>query len=532
LEKKLVDLKLGKNRLAAFAGVVALVSSSLVFQTTASSAASEKVLVIDSQFNHKTLDPQREFEDGGNMMVHTMYDTLLTFKGNDASTPVPNLALSYTSNADSTVYTFKLRKSARFSDGTRLTSADVVYSFGRLKNIQGNPSSLMAGLTATAPDAYTVVITSDQPDTAVPVKVAGPEFGVVNSRVVAAHGGYALAGASTKDTAESYLNTNSAGSGPYMLSKFSLTTEVVLVANPKYWGPKPAYSKIVNRNVTQAVQALDVQKGVANIALDLAPKQVDSLTGVNVTSGVSTTVWFLYSNANPAISAVTSDPNFQNAVRYALNYSALTSFAGRGAIQAAGIIPSAFQGALKPADATKQNIALAKANLAKSAYKGEEIGLRYWGGGAWEGISFDDFATMIASQLAAVGIKLKLMPTPVGDALTTYRNGTDTMGLWFWGPDWPDSSNYSQNFGPGLKVGLRAGWAANAAPEVTKLINQVAIESNPTKRAAQYRQFQLDLNANSPFIPLIQSPATLVSTPTVIGIASNPIWKVNLTELK
>lgn len=525
-------LKLGRNRLAAVAGALALVSSSFILQTTSSSAASGRVLVIDSEFNHKTLDPQREFEDGGNMMDRAIYDTLLTFKGNDASKPVPSIALSYNSNADSTVYTFHLRKAARFSDGTPLTSADVVYSYGRLKNIQGNPSSLMAGLTATAPDKYTVIITADQPDTAVPVKVAGPEFGIVNSKMVAAHGGYALVGADTKDKAENFLNTTSAGSGPYMLSKFSLTTEVDLIANPKYWGKQPAYSKIVIRNVTQAVQALDVQKGVANIALDLSPKQTDSLSGVNVTAGVSTTVWFLYSNANPTISSVTSDPNFQSAVRYALNYSDLTAFAGKGSIQAAGIIPSAFQGSLKPADATKQNIALAKADLAKTAYKGEPIGLRYWGGGAWEGISFDDFATVISSQLAAVGINLKLEPTPVGDALTSYRNGTDTMGLWFWGPDWPDSSNYSQNFGPGKKVGLRAGWAASAAPEITKLINAVAIESDPKKRAAQYRQFQLDLNANSPFIPLIQSPAILVSTKSVIGIATNPIWKVNLTELK
>jgi len=525
-------IKLGSSRIAAIAGIVALVSSSLILQSTSSNAASGKVLVIDSQFNHKTLDPDREFEDGGNMMVRALYDTLLTFKGSDASRPVPSLALSYKANADSTVFTFKLRKSARFSDGTKLTSADVVYSLDRLKNIQGNPSSLMDGLTATATDPHTVVITANQPDTAVPVKVAGPEFGIVNSKLVASHGGYALVGAVTKDKAENFLNTTSAGSGPYMLSKFSLTTEVDFVANPKYWGPKPAYSKIVFRNVTQAVQALDVQKGVANIALDLSPKQTESLKGVNVSAGVSTTVWFLYSNANPTISAITADPNFQNAIRYALNYSALTSFAGKGAIQAAGIIPSAFEGSLKPADATKQNIALAKADLAKTAYKGEAIGLRYWGGGAWEGISFDDFATIIASQLAAVGINLKLEPTPVGDALTTYRNGSDTMGLWFWGPDWPASSNYSTNFGPGEKVGLRAGWAASAAPAITKIIDAVAIESNAGKRASLYRQFQLGLNANSPFVPLIQSPAILVSTKNVVGIANNPIWKVNLTELK
>jgi peptide/nickel transport system substrate-binding protein len=118
-------LKVSRNRVAAVIGAAALVSSSLILQTTSSTAASIKVLVIDSQFNHKTLDPQREFEDGGNMMDRAIYDTLLTFKGADASRPVPSLALSYKANADSTVYTFKLRKAARFSDGKPLTASRI-----------------------------------------------------------------------------------------------------------------------------------------------------------------------------------------------------------------------------------------------------------------------------------------------------------------------------------------------------------------------------------------------------------------------
>lgn len=524
-------LTLRRGKVGAAVAVAALFASTIFVAGTAN-AANSKVLIIDSEFNHKTLDPQREFEDGGNMMVHAMYNTLMTFKGSDAGTPVPDLALYYTANADSTKFTYRLRSNAVFSDGTPVTSKDVVYSFNRLKNIKGNPSYLMDGLTVSAPDASTVVITAASPDTSVPVKVCGPEFGIVNSAVVTANGGFSGVGADTKDKAESFLNTSSAGSGPYMLSKFSLTTEVVLVANPKYWGAKkPGYSKIVVRNVKQQVQQLNIQKGVSNIALDLAPKQTDSLSGVNVNSAVSTTVWFLYTNANPAVSTVTSNSNFQEAVRYALNYKDLTSFAGRGAIQAAGIIPSAFQGALTKADATVRDLPRAKAALAKSGYSGQAIGLRYWGGGAWEGISFDDFATKIAAQLAEAGITVKLLPTPVGEALTTYRNGTDAMGLWFWGPDWPDSSNYSQNFGPGLKVGLRAGWAAGAAPAISTIIKKVATESNAKTRASLYRDFQLALNANSPFMPLVQSPATLVSSKSVIGIASHPIWKVNLTEI-
>ena len=515
----------------SFAAITALILGGSLIAGSHAIAATNTTLIIDSEFNHKTIDPGREFESGGNMLVRAMYSTLMTFKGGDAGTPIPDIALSYSGNADSTVFTYKLRKNAKFSDGTPVTSKDVVFSLMRLKNLKGNPSSLMDGITATAPDAYTVVLTSNVPNTAIPVIVCSPSLGIVNSALVTKNGGYSTVGADTKDKAEAFLNSASAGSGPYILSKFSLTTEVVLVSNPKYWGPKPKYTKVIFRNVKQEVQRLNVMSGASNIAVDLSPAQAEGMTGVNVIEGVSTTVWFLYSNNNPAVSKVTSDANFQEAVRYGLNYADLVKFAGRGATQAAGIIPSAFQGALKASDATVRDLARAKAALAKSTYANEEIGLRYWGGGAWEGISFDSFAQKIASQLGEVGIKIKLLPTPVGQALTTYRDGSDTMGLWFWGPDWPDSSNYSQNFAPGLKVGLRAGWLAGANPTVTDIVNKVALESNAAKRATLYRNFQLELNKKSPLMPLLQSPAILVSTSGVKGLAVNPIWKINVAEL-
>ena len=105
------------------------------------------------------------------------------------------------------------------------------------------------------------------------------------------------------------------------------------------------------------------------------------------------------------------------------------------------------------------------------------------------------------------------------------------MGLWFWGPDWPDSSNYSQNFGPGEKVGLRAGWAAGANPTVEAIVNAVALESDAKKRATLYRNFQIEMNKKSTIMPLLQSPSILVSTTGVKGLAANPMWKINVAEL-
>src|SRR6266850_2023447 len=69
----------------------------------------------------------------------------------------------------SRTYTFALRRNVRFSDGTPLTSADVVFSYNRLVNLKGNPSFLLAGITTKAKGPYTVVVSSKTPNPAIPV---------------------------------------------------------------------------------------------------------------------------------------------------------------------------------------------------------------------------------------------------------------------------------------------------------------------------------------------------------------------------
>src|SRR5260370_24406578 len=72
-------------------------------------------LVVETAFVLKTLDPGRMFEPTGLMIDHLLYDTLLTYKGSDVSTPVPYLATSYTASSDAKKYTFTLRKGVKFA---------------------------------------------------------------------------------------------------------------------------------------------------------------------------------------------------------------------------------------------------------------------------------------------------------------------------------------------------------------------------------------------------------------------------------
>ena len=86
-----------------------------------------------------------------------------------------------------------------------------------------------------APDPQTVVITLDTPYPGILPILASPSLGILDSVLVSENGGTDAADAAETDTAEEYLNSQSAGSGPYMLTSYLPDQEVVLERNPNYW---------------------------------------------------------------------------------------------------------------------------------------------------------------------------------------------------------------------------------------------------------------------------------------------------------
>jgi len=487
-------------------------------------------LVVETSFVLKTIDPARMFEPTGLMIDHILYDTLLTYKGSDVTTPVPDLATAYTASSDAKTYTFTLRQGVKFANGDPVTGADVVFSLMRTKNVNGNPSFLMAGITATSPSPQTVVLTSATPNTAIPAILTNPALGIVDAKKVQAAGGSDAANAATADKAETALNTTSEGSGPYTLTSYSTTTQVVLTANPGYWGPKPKYGKIVIRNVEASVQKLDVLKGESQIAVDLSPTQAQGLTGVQIVNGASPNLFFLLTNDNPKISKITSNPQFQTAVRDGIDYAGLVQLAGKGAVQAAGIIPSMFLGSLPAGSGATFDATKAKAALAASGAGHPTLKLVYPSDIQVNGISFGDLAARVQQDLQAIGITVQLQGQSIQVALNSYRGGQEAMGLWYWGPDFPDPSDYL-NFLPGALVGLRAGWAKGADPALEKMGATAAGTTQNTARGVIYQQIQRSMNSASPFMPLIQPAQILVGAQSLKNLQSNALWLVDLSEL-
>lgn len=494
--------------------------------TKAAGGAPTGTLVVDNSFVDKGIDPGHEFTPTNNMLVKAMYDTLVTFEPGK-TTPVPDLAASWKGTKDAKSFTFTLADAA-FSDGTPVTSADVKFSLDRLVNMQGSGAFLLDGVSVTAPDAKTVVVTSKKANPALLRILATPPTSILNSKVLKAHGGTDAKDANKTDKAEAYLQTASAGSGPYVLDSAQQNQQYTLSANPKYWGEAKGFPKVVVRNMAAPTQLLNVQRGSNEIALDLSGQQAGTLKSngaLQVTTDASVNIFDVEANMDSSVSP-TGDPAVRKAIRLALDYAGYARLSGAGAAQAPGVIPSQFLGALSQSDAVKQDLNAAKAALAGKS--GIKLKIAYPSDATPNGVSFASVAQKVKSDLNKIGIDVTLDGSPAVTFLKNYAAGKNQLSVSYWGPDYPDPNDYLV-YAPGSTGrAANAKWKASDAPEIAALGAKAGSTLDDTERGSLFQDFQRKLNEDSPFFPLFQPAQAIVGSKSLSNVVLDPTYTLNI----
>jgi peptide/nickel transport system substrate-binding protein len=351
---------------------------------------------------------------------------------------------------------------------------------------------------------------------------------------VQAHGGTNSPDAATTDTAETWLNQNSAGTGPFILTKYTPDSEVDVQKFVGYWKGDAPFDRVIYRNIPEAAtQKLTLQAGDIDIATEVSPDSVASLQadpGIKVVQGVGADIFFLLMNENPSLTSggAMSNPVVQNAVRYALDYEGINALVGGPAVTTPSILPQGFLGAYKPDRAFKRDVSMATSLLAQAGFpNGFNVDLQYPTNFGRDGVSFDTVAQKIQSDLADVGITVTLKPGEINTELQNYRDAKEGFGFWLWGPDYFDSNDYLAFLPEGI-VGKRASWTnANSDPSIQQLRDQINVETDNAKRAQLWQQAQDYLMQNGPWATVIQ-PGVYIATRAKIGnYTYNPAWRVN-----
>jgi len=501
----------------------------------AQTAADPTTLVIGSAFAIKSFDPGRGFEQSTLMIHKATYSTLVTLKEDDISQIVPDLAQTWDVSADAKVFTFHLRPGVKFhTSGNTMTSADAKWSLERAMAIKGNPSFLLEGIASVeAPDPLTLRIVKSAPDPAFIAKATFPIFAVLDSKTVQAHGGTNAPDAATTDTAEQWLNQNSAGTGPFIMTKYVPDSEVDLKKFVGYYNGDASFDNVIYRNIPQAAtEKLTLQAGDIDIATEVAPDSVPDLRNdprVKIVQGVGADIFFLLMNENPDLTNGTmSNPLVQNAVRYALDYTGINELVGGPAVTPPSVLPVGFLGAYSPDHAFKRDLDMAKSLLTQAGYSnGFDVDLQYPTNFSTDGVNFDLVAQKIQSDLADAGINVTLKPGEVGTELQNYRNGQEGLGFWLWGPDYFDSNDYLAFLPEGI-VGKRVNWTnATSDPAIQQLRDQINVETDVNRRGQLWQQAQDYLLANGPWASVIQPGVFIATRSNISNYVWNPDWRVN-----
>jgi len=162
-----------------------------------------------------------------------------------------------TISADGKTYTFKLRQDLKFADGTPVTANDYVYSFKRLSTLEG---SQVAGLillyvdSVEAADDYTIVYHLKDSFAFFPAVTATAPFVPVDPKLF-------------KEDAILQFPEKLDGIGPYRMVSYKPGEQMVLEANPFYFGEAPKIKTVIIKYFADPTTMSNaVEKGDIDIA--------------------------------------------------------------------------------------------------------------------------------------------------------------------------------------------------------------------------------------------------------------------------
>ena len=497
------------------------------------SSEGSNTVVVAMGSGFSTLDPGYVYEKYPPLIVNACYENLFKFYSND-SAPEPCLADTYEFSEDGLTLTVTLKDGITFASGNAMTSADVLFSINRCKNLQGNPAFICDTIESMeAPDDKTIVFHLTQADSAILSKLTYSSLAILDSEVVKANGGTDAEDAASTDTAQAYLDTTSAGSGMYVMTSYTPDEEVVLEKNPNYWGEATNVDKyIIKIQPDSNTQMMTLSNGDIDVAMNMTDDtmaELASAENVEIINGATKTVGFVMMNMNEEYGGPVSDPTVQKAIRKALDYAGIQTIVGEGTLTPYSIIQTGFMGSKGERATDYTNLDEAKELLAEAGYAdGFDVDLTVCDLDM-EGVALTDLAQKVKDDLAQIGINVNIVSQPwaagYGDA---YRDGTLGLTVMYWGTDYNDP-NVQLEFLPGATVGLRAGWTADMDPELAALYQAAMEATDNDARIAVLEQIQDLTYEDGPFIMIAQAPAHIAHNTRLEGVAISDPYALDLT---
>lgn len=493
--------------------------------------AAEQVMRLPTS-EPTTMDPAVSYGDSELAIFFNVFESLT---GVDQRTGevVPRLAESWEPNEDATVFTFKIRQNAAWSDGTPINAHDFVYSWQRvldpntaseymsaiypIKN--GEAIALgemeLTDLGVVALDDYTLEVTLEGPTAYFPLLATTWTYCPVPRHKVEEHGvSWVEAG-------------NLVASGPFMMESWDHEQEIVLVPNPNYYGEAPTLQRAIYRIYddpgAQAFPSFenDELDYAAPVGPDLERiRASEELMQNSITFALSQTYFIVADTKNPPTDSIP----FRQALYMTVDRETLVNDVFKGEfLPSYTLLPPDIPGNNPDAaltGGTEEALALLADNGIDPA--SISIELAYRNTSIW---------TTVAQYLQAqwqeqLGIGITL--TPIEDSTyIDWRAARDTtpFNLYSgtWGSDFSDASNwFNQNWHSSADH-YRDHWE-NA--EFDAIIEAAATNTNTEERNQQWSEAEALFVREAPVIPFMRGQAFRMLKPWVKDLFFQPLLSV------
>ncbi len=452
--------------------------------------------------NPFTLDPATSSEATSGGYIIQIFSGLMTL-GEDLN-PVPDIAQEWKMNTDGTVYTFTLRRDARFHDGRRVTAADFVYSWERachpstgsttaatyLGDIVG-ARQMLAGEAGSlsgvrAVNDHTLEVTIESPKSYFLYKMAFVTTFVVDKNNIT--------------NARWWRTPN--GTGPFTLKEWVDNQSLVLERFADFYG-NVARVGTVNYQILTGVPMRLYETGSIDITA-FGSSYIDMVTDPDGPYLEQLEIYpelsFYYLGFNHTRPPF-DDVNVRKAFSMAIDKEKIASLLYRDMVQPAnGILPVGLPGHNDNLSGLEYNVAGAKALIAASVY-GDAANLppitvttAGWGGSA-----SSDLQAIVYEWQQNLGVDVTIRQLEPERYFYNLREEVDEIYYLGWIADYP----HPQNF---LEILFRTGSEYNAGgysnPVVDDMLHAAGIETNLPASFPVYQQIEQMLVDDAVCIPL------------------------------
>jgi peptide/nickel transport system substrate-binding protein len=372
---------------------------------------------------------------------------------------LPGLAESWRAVDDKT-WEFKLRKGVKFANGNEFSARDVIFSYCRVPKVENSPSSFIASTrmveTMTAPDPFTIVMTTAEPFPLMPITASN--IAIISAKDAGApedlkFNKAGCEGVTVWPKTDDFNKMKYAGTGPFKYAQFTPGDRIVMEPNEGYWGEKPKWKKVTLRPITNsasrvaALLANDVDF-IENPPIQDLPR-IKSNPNLALESKLSSRIIYLHFNyladVPPGVTEAGEknpfrDKRVREAISLAVDREAIVARIMAGEAKAAAeFLPNPLDGTNPGIQAAKPDAAKAKKLLAEAGYPNGfalTIGTpndRY--------INDAQVTQAVAQMLNRIGIKAQV------DAMTAAtffsRRTKREFGIWLagWGADTGEMGN-------------------------------------------------------------------------------------------